>query len=113
MKEIHVLTSLNDIEAFLEKYKLCFLYVSRPECSVCHALLPKLQDMLVHYPHIHLGHINANQVETVAAKFLVFTVPTLLLMLDQKEYVRANQFVRLDQLNAQIEQLYSNAMLEQ
>lgn len=105
MKEIHELTSLDEIEAFLVNNKWCLIYVSRPECAVCHAILPKLRNMLADYPYIHLGHINANQVEAVAAQFLIFTVPTLLLMVDQKEYIRANQFVRFDQLKEQIERL--------
>ncbi|WP_028611638.1 thioredoxin family protein [Paenibacillus harenae] len=106
MKELHELTSLDMVEAFLENYKLSFLYVSRPECNVCHAILPKLRELLVHYPQIHLGHIDANQVEAVAARFLIFTVPTILLMIEKKEYLRADRFVRFDHLNEQIEQIY-------
>ncbi|MNH98456.1 Thioredoxin [compost metagenome] len=106
MKELHELTSMDRVEAFLEKHKLNFLYISRPECSVCHAILPKLRELLDHYPQIYLGHINANQVEEVAAKFLVFTVPTLLLMVEKKEYIRSDRFVRFDQLAEQIEQVY-------
>lgn len=113
LEKNHELTSLNEVEAFLEKNKLCMIYVSRPECSVCHALIPKLREMLVHYPHIHFGHINANQVEAVAAKFLIFTVPTILLTMDQKEYIRANQFVRFDQLKTQIDRVYQFAMLDE
>lgn len=106
MKEIHELTSLDMVEAFLERNKLSFLYVSRPECSVCHAILHKLRELLEQYPRIYLGHVKANQVEAVAARFLVFAVPTMLLMIDQKEYVRADRFVRFDHLNQQIKQIY-------
>lgn len=106
MKEIHELTSLNEIEAFIVENKLSFIYISRPECTVCHAVLPKLRELLTHYPHIQLGLINANQVKEVAARFLTFSVPTLLLFIDQREYIRADRFVRFDQLNEQIEQVY-------
>ncbi|MNW60982.1 hypothetical protein D3C74_390090 [compost metagenome] len=69
--------------------------------------------MLAQYSNIQLGHINANLVKTVAAKFLVFSVPTLLLIIDQKEYIRADRFVRFDQLNAQIKQIYRFTMLNE
>jgi thiol-disulfide isomerase/thioredoxin len=107
MKELYELTSLDEIEAFLDKHKLGILYVSRPDCNVCHAILPKLRELLVHYPQIHLGHINAKQVEAVAARFMIFAVPTILVMIEQKEYLRADRFVRFDQLNEQIEQIYT------
>lgn len=106
MKEILELTSLNEVERFINKNKLSFLYISRPECAVCHAILPKLRELLAHYPHIQLGLINANQVKAVAARFLTFSVPALLLFMDQKEYIRADRFVRFEQLNEQIEQVY-------
>lgn len=106
MKELQELSSMDMVEEFIEKNKLSFLYISRPECSVCHAILPKLRELLNLYPQIHLGHINANQVEEVAAKYLVFAVPTLLLLVEKKEYIRSDRFVRFDQLNKQIEQIY-------
>lgn len=52
MKELHELTSMSMVETFLEQNKLSFLYISRPECSVCHAILPKLREFLNPYPQI-------------------------------------------------------------
>ncbi len=105
MKELYELTSLDEVDVFIEKHKWSLLYISRPECTVCHAVLPKLRELLVHYPQIYLGHINANQVEAIAAKFLTFTVPTMILMIEQKEYLRADRFVRFDDLNKLIERI--------
>ncbi|WP_435920784.1 thioredoxin family protein [Paenibacillus sp. DYY-L-2] len=109
MKEMHELTSIDMVETFLETHKLSFLYISSPECNVCHAILPKLRELLDNYPQIRLGHINANQVGEVAAKFLVFSVPALLLMVEKKEYIRSDRFVRFDTLNKQIGQVYEFA----
>lgn len=113
MKQVYELAAMNEVEAFLEHNKLCLLYVSRPECSVCHALLPKLKKLLADYPHIHFGHVNANQVEAVAAKFLAFTAPTILLIMEQKEYFRAHQFIRFEQLQEQLERIYPLALSEE
>lgn len=109
MKEMHELTSIDMVETFLETHKLNFLFISSPECNVCHAILPKLRELLDNYPQIRLGHINADQVEEVAARFLVFTVPTLMMMVGKKEYIRSDRFVRFDRLNKQIEQIYEFA----
>jgi len=107
MKEVHELASLDKVEAFLQEHKLSFLYVSRPECNVCHAILPKIRELLMHYPQIYLGHVNANDVEAIASRFMIFAVPTMLLMVEQKEYIRADRFVRMDDLNRQMEQIYN------
>ncbi|MFC5449901.1 thioredoxin family protein [Paenibacillus aestuarii] len=108
MKEMYELISMDEIETFLDKNELSFLYISRPECSVCHALLPKLQNLLLKYPNIQLGHINADQIEEVAANFLVFSVPTMLFMNHHREYLRTDRFVRLDELNDKIGELYDH-----
>ncbi|MCR2804244.1 thioredoxin family protein [Paenibacillus soyae] len=106
MKKLIELTSMEMIEKFLENHEMAFIYISRPECSVCHALLPKLRELLEDYPRIHLGHIHANQVEEVAEKFLIFTVPIMLLIIDRKEYIREDRFVRLDRLQERLDQIY-------
>ncbi|MBT2282708.1 thioredoxin family protein [Paenibacillus polymyxa] len=107
MKDIHELTSIEMVEEVIQQHELVFLYVSRPECSVCHALLPKIRALLEPYPSIYLGHINANEVEEVASKFLIFTVPTMIMIVEQKEYIRADRFVRLERLEEQLQQIHS------
>ncbi|MDM8101658.1 thioredoxin family protein [Oceanobacillus oncorhynchi] len=107
MKKVYELTTIEMAEEFLKNHALSFLFVSRPDCSVCHAILPKLTEMLVDYPLIHLGHIDASKVEEVAEKFLIFTVPIMLLIIDGKEYIREDRFVRFEQLEEKLDQLYA------
>ncbi|GEN89074.1 thioredoxin family protein [Oceanobacillus sojae] len=106
MKKVHELTTIKMTEEFLQNHALSFLFVSRPDCSVCHAVLPKLRELLDKYPQIHLGHIDASKVEEVAEKFLIFTVPIMLLMIEGKEYIREDRFVRFDQLEEKLDQIY-------
>ncbi|WP_080873516.1 thioredoxin family protein [Oceanobacillus timonensis] len=106
MKKVYELTTIQMAEDFLEHHELSFLFISRPDCSVCHALLPKISSLLDNYPLIHLGHIDAAKVEEVAEKFSVFTVPIILLIIEGKEYIRADRFVRLEQLEEKLDQIY-------
>jgi thioredoxin-like negative regulator of GroEL len=55
---------------------------------------------------VYLGHVDANQVEEVASRFLIFTVPTMIMFVEQKEYIRADRFVRFDRLEEQLQQIY-------
>ncbi|MDN8589210.1 thioredoxin family protein [Paenibacillus sp. 11B] len=106
MKKHSELTSIEMVDEFLQQNELVFLYVSRPECSVCHALLPKIRELLEAYPMVYLGHVDANHVEEVASRFLIFTVPTMIMFVEQKEYIRADRFVRFDRLEEQLQQIY-------
>lgn len=88
MKELTELHSLDAIEHFINQHQFSFIYISRPDCTVCHAVLPQLRIVLDQFPAISLGHINADNVEEVAGRFSVFTVPVLLLFIDGTEFLR-------------------------
>lgn len=46
MKEAAELTSMVSIEKFITDHQLSFIYISRPQCTVCHAVLPQLRALL-------------------------------------------------------------------
>ncbi|MBS4207273.1 thioredoxin family protein [Bacillus sp. FJAT-50079] len=101
------LTSLTSVERFIEEHQFSFLYVSRPNCGVCHALLPQVKDMLKEFPRIELGHINADDIEEIAGRFSIFTVPALLLFVDGKEMIREAHFVHMQSLQDRISKIYN------
>ncbi|SFF45213.1 Thioredoxin [Paenibacillus algorifonticola] len=106
MKEMMELTSLEMVERFVDEHELSFLYVSQTDCSVCHALLPKIRTLLEEYPVIQLGRIDIQDVESIAEKYMIFTAPIMLLIIEQKEYVRVDRFVRFNELNRKLDQIY-------
>ncbi|MEG7357326.1 thioredoxin family protein [Bacillus sp. 0209A] len=106
MKEMTKLHSLDAIENFIKQHHFSFLYISRPGCTVCHAVLPQLRILLEQFPNIKLGHINADDVEEVAGRFSVFTVPVLLLFIDGTEFLREARFVQFEQLEERLKRVY-------
>ncbi|GAB2562944.1 thioredoxin family protein [Gracilibacillus alcaliphilus] len=106
MKKITELTTLNMVEDFLDKNELSFLYVSTPNCSTCHAILPKLRELLDDYPLISLGHIEITEVKEIAEKFSIFTAPIMILMIKDKEYIREDRFVRFELLKDKLDRIY-------
>jgi thiol-disulfide isomerase/thioredoxin len=108
MRDFQELTSLDMIDSFINDHRLAFLFISRPNCSVCHGLLPQVQALMEEYPKIHLGHINAEEVSEIASRFSIFTVPVLLLFVDGKEYLREARIVHMDLFNERINKLYEN-----
>lgn len=101
------LTSLTLVEEFIKDHQLSFLYVSRTNCGVCHALLPQLKSLLEEFPFIQLGYINADDVEEIAGRFSIFTVPALLLFVDGKEMIREARFVHMQALQEKISKIYN------
>lgn len=101
-------TTLNDIQAFITANKFSFVYISRQDCGVCHAVLPQVRDMLTAYPEVHLIKVDADKIPAVAGAFSVFTVPALLLFIEGKEMVRKARFVVMNELEQQIAQLVEN-----
>lgn len=110
MREFQTLTSLNMIDGFIKEHPLAFLYISRPNCSVCHGLLPQVKDLMANYPDIQLAHINAAEVPEIAGKFSIFTVPVLLLFVEGKEYIREARIVHMNLLKDKIDKLYKNIL---
>jgi thiol-disulfide isomerase/thioredoxin len=108
MREFTELTSISQVDAFIAENHLAFLYISHNNCSVCHALLPQVKELMEKFPEIHLGHILTDDVEEIAGRFSVFTVPVLLLFVYGKEYVREARIVHMDLFDEKIRRVYEN-----
>lgn len=100
------LHSIKDIEYFIRDYEMSFLYLSQPNCSVCHGLLPQVSRMLSKYPQIRAAEVNTLEVPEVASRFSVLTIPVLLLFVNGKEYIREARIVHTAKLNEKINKIY-------
>ncbi|ARI78433.1 thioredoxin family protein [Halobacillus mangrovi] len=99
MKSVH---SIEEAQSFVDDEILSILYISQPNCSVCHALLPQIKELLEDYPNISSRHIDAHEVPEVAGEYSVMTVPAVLLFSEGKELYRKARFVPIGELNHQL-----------
>lgn len=104
------LTTLEQVNEFVEHNELAFLYFTTPSCSVCHGLQPQIEKMLQQYPEIKAAHIDSTVVPEAAGQYSVFAAPVLLLFVDGKEYIREARIVHTEQLNAQFSRIYENVV---
>ena len=109
MREFKELHSNEEIDQLLD-HQLSFLYISREGCSVCHGLLPQVQQLMENYPKIKLGHVDVTDVPEVAGRFSIFTVPVLILFVDGKEYLREARIVQMGQFNEKISKIYEGLL---
>lgn len=90
--------TLQEIETTITENNLSLLYISRESCSVCHALLPQIQELLLQFPRIFPLAVSADEVPEIAGKYSVFTVPVLIVFYDGKEMFRKARFIPIEQL---------------
>lgn len=72
--------------------ELVLLIFSAQACSVCHAVKPRLIDLADKY-NIPYRLIDTENELKFASQLLVFTVPTVLLMMDGREIRRESRFI--------------------
>jgi thioredoxin-like negative regulator of GroEL len=82
-------------------------YFSHQRCNVCTVLKPKVQQLLSDkFPQMQLEYIDIEKLPELAASHQVFTVPTILIFFEGKEYYRFSRNVSLIQLIEAIERPY-------
>ena len=100
--------SLQEYEKFQTENEATLIYFSTPQCNVCKVLKPKLIDFVnSEFPKIKMGYVDSESLPEVAAQNRVFTVPTILVFLDGKEFIRKSRNINLGEFENEIERPYS------
>ncbi|MBS3944301.1 MAG: thioredoxin family protein [Melioribacter sp.] len=104
---IEITTQLEFDEVIKSNIAAAF-YMSTPDCNVCKVLKPKLVEFLTDkFPKIKFIYVNIAEAKELAAQKNVFTVPTILFYFDRKEYIRKARFVNFDELESDLERIYT------
>lgn len=82
----------DQFEQLMTKKDPIILYFSAQNCGVCHAVFPKLMNLVDDYP-ITVAKINVEEQMEIAGQSLVFTVPTILIMYEGREILKESRFV--------------------
>jgi thiol-disulfide isomerase/thioredoxin len=99
--------TLDEIEAIIQNELGVLLYFSTPTCNVCKALKPKVIEAFdENFPLIKQYFIDASKSPEIAASFQVFSVPTLLIFLDAKEFARESRNLSIPLLVDKIRRPY-------
>ena len=99
--------SIEDIQKAIESEVALALYISAPNCNVCDALKPKIENLInENFPKMKLLEANVADIPAVGATYSVFSAPALILFFDHKEFDRFGRNVSLEQLRQRIEKIY-------
>ena len=99
------LTNINDIEQTINDHRLCLFYVKAPDCGVCNIMLEKVGRKTENHPKLEAFYTDITEEPLVAGRFLVYSGPTVLLLLDGKEMYRTSGFIDVNELERKIIQL--------
>ena len=96
------LTSITDIEHIIANNKLCLFYIKAPDCGVCNVMLDKVEKLTDQYPQLTSFYTDIMEEPLIAGRFLVYSGPTVLLLMEGKEVYRGVQFIDLEELEYNI-----------
>lgn len=98
------LTDIKDIEQTLTEHRLCLFYIKAPDCGVCNVMLDKVGRLADCHPSLCAFYTDITEEPLIAGQFLVYTGPTVILMLERKEVYRGSGFINLEELEHRINQ---------
>ena len=96
------LTNIQNIEQTLKDNRLCLFYIKAPDCGVCNVMLDKVERLADSYTSLCSFYTDIREEPLIAGRFLVYSGPTVLLLMEGKEIYRASQFINLEELEQTI-----------
>lgn len=98
---------VEDIKKITEENRAVMLYFSAPSCNVCHALKPKLVSAIEsNFSEFKIINIDVSIEQEIAASFSVFAIPTVLIFLDGREFLRKSRHMSVDEVIREIARPY-------
>jgi len=99
--------TIQNIEKSIKENMAVMVYFSAPTCNVCHALKPKLLEALEkNFPAFVVESVDISVEEDIAPHFGVFAIPTVLIFLDGKEFLRKTRHMSVDEVIREIKRPY-------
>ncbi len=99
--------TIQEIQNIINSEMAVMLYFSAPTCNVCHALKPKLIEAVKdNFKEFEIISIDTSVDQEIAAHYSVFTIPTVLVFLDSREFLRKSRHMSVDEVIREIQRPY-------
>ena len=99
--------TLEELQTTIKSDLGVLVYFSGEHCNVCHALRPKFKELFnEQFPNIKQIFLDAQENPKISAHFQVLSLPTILVFLDGKEFIRDGRGVSMHKLQEQLERPY-------
>ena len=99
--------TLEELQSTIKTEVGVLLYFSGENCNVCHALRPKFKELFdAEFPALKQIYLDAHENAEISAHFQVFSVPTMIVFMDGREFAREGRSVSLYQLKEKLHRPY-------
>ena len=103
--------NLESINQTIKENLAVMLYFSAPTCNVCHALKPKLLEAVSeNFASFEVISIDVSTDADIAAEFSVCAIPTVLVFLDSREFLRKSRHMSVGEVINEIKRPYEIMM---
>jgi thiol-disulfide isomerase/thioredoxin len=82
----------------IKNHQTLMMYFTTPDCGVCKVLYPRLLNETSEFNYPILK-IDASEFTELAGQYLVFVVPTVLIIHQQKEVLRESRYIDFNKIN--------------
>jgi len=102
------LSTKSEIDKIISTGEPVLIYFSGENCSVCKVLKPKINEVIPqNFPKIKIYEIKADLYKEIASNFSVFSIPTILVFFDSKEFFRKGRNLSISQFVNELKRPYT------
>jgi thioredoxin-like negative regulator of GroEL len=99
--------TLEELQTTIRSEVGVLLYFSGENCNVCHALRPKFKELFdKEFSELKQIYLDAHENPEISAHYQVFSVPTMIVFMDGREFAREGRSVSLYQLEEKLSRPY-------
>ncbi len=99
--------TLEELQDTIKSELAVLVYFSGEHCNVCHALRPKFRELFdKEFPKVKQIFLDAHENPEISAHYQVFSLPTILVFLDGREFIREGRTVSMYKLQEQLSRPY-------
>ena len=99
--------NLEELQEIIKTEVGVLLYFSGENCNVCHALRPKFKELFdKEFPKLKQIYLDAHENPEISAYFQVFSIPTMIVFMDGREFIREGRLVSMHQLSQKLARPY-------
>jgi len=100
--------TLEKLQTTIKEEVGVLLYFSGEHCNVCHALRPKFRKLFdTQFPKLKQVYLDAQEYAEISAYYNVLSLPTMIVFLDGREFIREGRSVSLHKMTEQLQRPYA------
>lgn len=105
---MHLVQNLANLQNSINTGEPVLIYFSGENCSVCKVLKPKIeQEISKNFPKMQIHEVKADISKEIASNFSVFSIPTILVFFDSKEFFRVGRNISVSRFIEDLKRPYT------